>query len=191
MKKIIKTMTVMFALCSVLSAQAATKSPITSANYELQQQKQYVVVNGNNVRLRFEPNTNSSWLHYDNGKARYAPKGTKLTYLGEKGDFYYVEYAGYKVYISKQYSSLTTANSASKPSTQKAQKYYVVVNGTNVRLRTGPSTKYDYFTWDDGSPCYLPKGSYLDYLGQSGDFYKCNYQGHTVYISKKYSYVTK
>jgi len=181
-------MAVMIALSMNIAAQAAVSAPDATANYELQQQKKYVIVNGKNVRLRFEPNLNSSWLHYDNGKPRHAPKGTKLTYLGEKGDFYYVEYAGYKVYISKQYSTLTTGSSNAQVN---AQKYYVVVNGVNVRLRTGPSTKYKYFTWDDGSPCYLPKGSYLDYLGQAGDFYKCNYQGHTVYISKKYSYVTK
>ena len=72
-----------------------------------------------------------------------------------------------------------------------AAAQYVVSTGNHVRLRTGPSTNYPYFTWNDGSPCYLPKGSYLNYVGQAGDFYKCTYQGHTVYISKKFSYITK
>jgi hypothetical protein len=189
MKKIMKSLAVVFALCTLSAMPAQAKSPEKSQNTELQQQR-YVVVNGVNVRLRFEPNLNSSYLHYDNGTPRYAPKGTYLKYLGQKGDFYYVEYAGYKVYISKQYSYLS-GSSTSSAATSSTGKYYVVVNGTNVRLRTGPSTNYPYFTWNDGSPCYLPKGSYLNYVGQAGDFYKCTYQGHTVYISKKFSYITK
>ncbi|MCR4853901.1 MAG: hypothetical protein K5893_09965 [Prevotella sp.] len=189
MKRIMKSLTVMFAMCilSVMPAQA--KSPESVYLTETQQQR-YVVVNGVNVRLRFEPNLSSSYLHYDNGTPRYAPKGTYLKYLGQKGDFYYVQYAGYKVYISKQYSYLS-GGSSSSASAGNSGKYYVVINGVNVRLRTGPSTNYPYFTWNDGSPCYLPKGSYLNYLGQAGDFYKCSYQGHTVYISKKFSYITK
>ena len=112
MKRLVRTMAVMLALSASVAMQAATKAPLSTTNLELQQQKKYVVVNGNGVRLRFEPNLNSSWLRYDNGKPRYAPKGTKLTYLGEKGDFYYVEYAGYKLYISKQYRTTSLGTTA-------------------------------------------------------------------------------
>lgn len=189
MKQIMKSLAVVLGMFALTAMPAQARTPEQSVVTETQQQR-YVVVNGTNVRLRFEPNLNSSYLRYDNGNPRYAPKGTYLTYLGQKGDFYYVQYAGYKVYISKQYSYLTGGNNTAAAPAQSG-KYYVVVNGVNVRLRTGPSTNYPYFTWNDGSPCYLPKGSYLDYIGQAGDFYKCNYQGHTVYISKKFSYVTK
>ena len=65
------------------------------------------------------------------------------------------------------------------------------MNGTNVRLRTGPGTNYAYYTWKDGSPCYLPKGTYLTHLGESGEFYKVDYNGKILYISKKFSYITK
>ncbi len=191
MKRFIKALVMTGLFLTVFSSLAYSKAPLSTNNYAVQQeQKKFVVVNGVNVRLRFEPNTNASWLCYDNGKPRYAPKGTKLTYLGEKGDFYYVQYAGYKLYISKQYSKLTTESNTA-PAAKESKKFFVVVNGTNVRLRTGPGTNYKYFTWDDGSPCYLPKGTYLDYLGEANDFYKCSYKGKTVYISKKYSYVTK
>ena len=63
-------MAVMLALSASVAMQAATKAPLSTTNLEVQQQKKYVVVNGNGVRLRFEPNLNSSWLHYDNGKPR-------------------------------------------------------------------------------------------------------------------------
>ncbi|MBR2101682.1 MAG: SH3 domain-containing protein [Prevotella sp.] len=170
--------TLLMLLAATFTAQA---SDIAPEGDEMQQQT-YVVVNGTNVRLRFEPNLTCSFLCYDNGSPRYAPKGTRLPYLGEKGDFYYVQYDKYKVYISKQYSYIEN---------NKAEKFYVVINGTNVRLRTGPGTNYSYFTWNDGSPCYLPKGTYLGYLGEQNDFYKADYKGHTVYVSKKFSYITK
>ena len=173
-----------------LGSMQANAAVNTSVNTQADTQQKYVIVQGANVRLRFEPNLSSSWLRYDNGKPRYAAKGTRLEYLGESGNFYKVKYAGYQLYISKDYASITTVGEK-KPAAQKKDEFFVVVNGTNVRLRTGPGTNYSYFTWNDGSPCYLPKGSYLKYLGDVGDFYKCDYQGHTVFISKKYSYVTK
>lgn len=182
-----------FAMLSMLlavSSPAQAANPGTPEQTSVQQQKRYVIVNGVNVRLRFAPNLNSSWLHDTAGKPIHAPKGTKLTYLGQEGDFYKVKYAGNEVYISKQYSYLSdgTSTTTTKPA---KESFYVVINGVNVRLRTGPGTNYPYFTWNDGSPCYLPKGSYLKYLGEQNDFYKADYQGKTVFVSKKFSYLTK
>ena len=67
MKRLVRTMAVMLVLSASVAMQAATKAPLSTTNLEVQQQKKYVVVNGNGVRLRFEPNLNSSWLRYDNG----------------------------------------------------------------------------------------------------------------------------
>ena len=189
MKHLFVLFTVMTMLLTGSNAVSAA-TPGTQSETSQQQQQRYVIVNGTNVRLRFAANLNSGWLHDTAGKPIYAPKGTKLTYLGQEGDFYKVKYAGNEVYISKQYSYLSNA-ATTKPATPAKDNYYVVINGTNVRLRTGPSTNHPYFTWNDGSPCYLPKGSYLKYLGEQNDFYKADYQGKTVYVSKKYSYVTK
>ncbi|MBQ4023356.1 MAG: hypothetical protein II612_05060 [Prevotella sp.] len=192
MKQIFKSIVMLLAISTAIPAMASANSPSESILMETQQTKKYVVVNGTNVRLRFEPSLDASWLCYDNGSPRYAKKGTKLAYLGEADGFYYVEFQGNKVYISKDYSYVTTESPATaKTSTKKSDKFYVVVNGTNVRLRTGPGTNYVYYTWKDGSPCYLPKGTYLTHLGESGEFYKVEYNGKTVYISKKFSYITK
>ena len=68
------------------------------------QSKRNVVVNGTNVRLRLEPSLQAGWLHDAKGNPIYAPKGAKLEYKGEKGDFYYVFYKNNYVYISKQFS---------------------------------------------------------------------------------------
>ena len=192
MKQIIKSFVMLLAICAATPATALAKSPSETILTETQQTKKYVVVNGTNVRLRFEPSLDASWLRYDNGSPRDAKKGSRLAYLGEADGFYYVEFQGNKVYISKEFSYVTTESpAAAKPTTQKSDKFYVVVNGTNVRLRTGPGTNYAYYTWKDGSPCYLPKGTYLTHLGESGEFYKVDYNGKILYISKKFSYITK
>lgn len=63
-----------------------------------------VVVTGQNVRLRLEPNLSSQTLTYTDGTNVHPRLGQVLKYLGEEGDFYYVSYKGYNVYISKQFS---------------------------------------------------------------------------------------
>lgn len=95
----------------------------------------------------------------------------------------------------------------------------IVVNGSNVRFRESPSLNAgiycvdimsgaSYFQkgfikdsqvkreyrdsegilrcWD---PIYLPKGTRLPYKGKVGEFYKTAFDGYTLYISAKYSYV--
>lgn len=63
-----------------------------------------VVINGTGVRLRFAPSLNAGWLTWPNGKTRTVSKGTRLTYLGEDGDWYTVSYMGETFYVSKEYS---------------------------------------------------------------------------------------
>lgn len=92
----------------------------------------------------------------------------------------------------------------------------IVINGTHVRLRKGPSTKTGIFCYDanngssvarydfkvkpgketdaDGikyewTPFYLDKGTRLPYLGKAGNFYKTSFNGYTFYISAQYTYV--
>lgn len=91
---------------------------------------------------------------------------------------------------------------------------YIVLTGTNVRLREGPSTKYGYYCYNIASsasvyhnqfitdnnqpakddwgldaewrPYYLPKGTRLPYLGKQGDFYKTKFNDQVFYISAKF-----
>lgn len=147
---------------------------------------QYVVCTGNNVRLRYGPSTNAPMLKYSNGRPIYMNKGQSLTYLGNDSyDFYNVKYNGQSVYISKQFSRLVYNNN--NRNTNSAR--YVVVNGTNVRLRYGPSLNADIYRNSRGAPIFPPKGSSLTYAGQTGDWYKVYYDGRTFYISKQHCYL--
>lgn len=65
-----------------------------------------VVVAGDNVRLRWEASLDGKIYSNSKGKAIYPPKGTKLTYLGEEGNFFKVKYKGNVLYISKDYTYL-------------------------------------------------------------------------------------
>lgn len=59
----------------------------------------------------------------------------------------------------------------------------VAINGNNVRLRTAPSLNAPILT-------LVSRGTILEYLGESGNFYKVNYNGKTAYVTKDYSYIT-
>lgn len=65
-----------------------------------------VVVNGKNVRLRWGPSLNASIYTNGYGKPIYPSKGTRLTYLGQTGNWFKVRYNGNVLYISKDYSYL-------------------------------------------------------------------------------------
>ena len=104
-------------------------------------------------------------------------------------------------------------NVAHVPGTVKGERY-LVINGTNVRLREGPSLRHGYYCinvlsgasvyhnqfvtdknkpkvdeWGleaEWEPYYLPKGTRIPYLGRQGDFYKTKIDGVVFYISAKF-----
>lgn len=187
----------MLAAVAMMATMAWAQTPV----------QDYVVLNGTNVCLRYEPNLQCGWLKDAKGVPTYLKKGTKLEYTGELGDFYEVKYNGQTLYVAKQFAYLqsqgkptktqpaqqTQPQQVQKPETSVAStpadngKPTVTLTGTNVRLRLGPSTSHDFLKNDDGSPCYLPKGTKLTKSGESGDFYKCVYNGHVVYVSKQFA----
>ena len=64
----------------------------------------------------------------------------------------------------------------------------VVVNGVNVRLRRTPEINdYNIIATSSGN-LHPDNGEYLEYLGETYDFYKIRYRGIEAYISKQYSY---
>lgn len=127
-----------------------------------------VVVDGVNVRLRRSPAINNSNiisepLHPNNGE--YLP------YLGMTYDFYKVRYKGYDAYISKRFSHLVNG--------------YVVVDGVNVRLRRTPAINNTNIIIE---PIHPANGEFLEYLGETSDFYKVRFKGYDAYISKQFSH---
>lgn len=66
---------------------------------------------------------------------------------------------------------------------------YVVINGVNLRLRYAPFPDADTFKWSDGTNRHPEKGERYPYLGEEGEFYKINYKGYILYVSKQHAYI--
>ena len=63
-----------------------------------------VLVTGTHVRIRLSPSLKGKILTDGSGKSLYPQKGEKLTCTGESGDFWKVDFAGQKAYISKKFA---------------------------------------------------------------------------------------
>ena len=167
MKKILLTFVMLTVM--VLSAVAAN----------------YVTVTGTDVRLRLKPSLKSETLTNTRGENIHPAKGQKLECLGESGDFYKVKFKGQVVYISKKFARADAV--AKQPAKQATTgQRYVVVTGTDVRLRLQPSLKAGTLQ-RGGVNVHPKKGERIKLMGAEGDFYKVNYQGNYVYIHKKYA----
>lgn len=66
---------------------------------------------------------------------------------------------------------------------------YVVIDGSELRLRLGPSTSADTFKWGDGSNRHPKVGERFLYLGEEGDFYQIDFHGHALWVSKKFTHL--
>ena len=84
---------------------------------------------------------------------------------------------------------VTDENLSKKENNNQQSTKFVVINGTDLRLRLGPSTSADTFKWGDGSNRHPNKGEKYRFLGESGDFYKIDYNGNKVWVSKQYTYL--
>ena len=72
---------------------------------------------------------------------------------------------------------------------QEFSGQYVVINATELRLRFGPSLDDETYKWKDGTNQHPDKGERFPYLGESGDFYKIDYKGQSLWVSKQYTYL--
>ena len=66
---------------------------------------------------------------------------------------------------------------------------YVIIDGSELRLRLGPSTSADTYKWGDGSNRHPKVGEAFRYLGESGDFYKIDFKGTALWVSKLYTHI--
>lgn len=66
---------------------------------------------------------------------------------------------------------------------------FVVIDGSELRLRLGPSTSSETFKWTDGTNRHPNVGDKFRYLGEEGDFYKIDFNGNEVWVSKQYSHI--
>lgn len=65
---------------------------------------------------------------------------------------------------------------------------YVIIDGSNLRLRYGPSLSSDTFKWPDGTNRHPKEGERFRYLGESGDFYKIDFNGNELWVSKQHTH---
>ena len=66
---------------------------------------------------------------------------------------------------------------------------FVVIDGSQLRLRVAPSTSSDTFKWPDGTNRHPNVGDKYRYLGESGDFYKIDFNGNELWVSKQYTHL--
>ena len=66
---------------------------------------------------------------------------------------------------------------------------YVVIDGSELRLRLGPSTSSETLKWGDGSNRHPEVGERFRLMDESEDFYKIDYKGNEVWVSKQFSHV--
>ena len=63
----------------------------------------------------------------------------------------------------------------------------VIVTGTGVRLRLGPSLQAEILSDFYGKSIHPKKGEYLEYIGEVDGWYHVRYNGDDVWISKDFS----
>lgn len=123
-----------------------------------------VDTNGTNLNVRASNSTSSSII----GKVK---DNSYLTILNEKGSFYYVEYLENTYgYVHKDYVNILSSN----------VKRVDTGDGSNLNVRTGPSTSYAQFE-------KVRHKDYVIVLSNQGSFSKVLFEGNKVgYVSNTY-----
>ncbi|WP_338912983.1 SH3 domain-containing protein [Clostridium perfringens] len=133
------------------------------------------------LNVRSEASTSSKVIGSLSGNS-------KVTIVGEEGEFYKIEYKGSHGYVAKEYvKDVTEINNSNqgtqtpeKPSTPETTKKTGIVNvssSLNVRSEASTSSKVI------GS---LSGNSKVTIVGEEGAFYKIEYKGSHGYVAKEY-----
>lgn len=95
---------------------------------------------------------------------------------------------------ARQQEHASTQRQQQRPQQQSSASYgssgrKVVIDGTGVRLRFGPSLNAGYLTWANGAMRSVKKGTRLQYVGETDGWYQVSYLGNIFYVSKDFSYL--
>ncbi|WP_419747618.1 SH3 domain-containing protein [Clostridium perfringens] len=113
---------------------------------------------------------------------------SKVTIVGEEGEFYKIEYKGSHGYVAKEYvKDVTESNNSNqgtqtpeKPSTPESTEKTGIVNvSSSLNVREGASTSSKVI----GS---LSGNTKVIIVGEEGAFYKIEYKGSHGYVAKEY-----
>ena len=154
-------------------------------------------INQNRTSLKFEDKCALASLYAAIGKVEDDPvsKGKcawlynqAISFNEEKAKALFAKNdATYGINIEEIVNSVRKA-AASVPGVSSPQfAKSVVVTGTNVRLRRGPSLQAEILTDFYGKNIHPNKGEYLEYIGEADSFYKVRYHGEEVWISKDFT----
>ena len=153
-----------------------------------------VNISGSKLNLRQKASTSSKILARLSG-------GTRVTVLGESGNWYHVDYNGTLGYLSRDYVRVTgeaptaaptnepTAEPTPEPAPEPTQAPetgrtgVVNISGSKLNLRQKASTSSKILA-------RLSGGTRVTVLGESGGWYHVNYSGTLGYLSKAYVRVT-
>lgn len=190
-------------------APAPQSSPANTEAATAAPTGQYVTITGNAVRLRTGPGLNYGvYTQVDKGKTIPLVSTKDDWYcLNYNGRTLYVAKEFARVSGSSTAESPSNAAGASpnaagtspnaagapsnaagapsnatntKTTTAPSSGKYVTINGSGVRLRTGPGENYGIYA-------KLEKGARVPYVSTSGDWYCVNYSGRTLYVSSKFA----
>lgn len=92
--------------------------------------------------------------------------------------------------VAKEGENINKAKSTSQMISNDIVKT-VVVTGTNVRLRLAPNLQSNVLTNSNGENVHPEKGEHLKYLGETSEFYRVEYRGQNVWISKQFTVPSK
>ena len=133
------------------------------------------------LNVRSEASTSSKVIGSLSGNS-------KVTIVGEEGEFYKIEYKGSHGYVAKEYvKDVTEINNSNqgtqtpeKPSTSETTKKTGIVNvSSSLNVRSEASTSSEVI----GS---LSGNSKVIIIGEEGAFYKIEYKGSHGYVAKEY-----
>lgn len=126
-------------------------------------------VNASSLRMRSEPNTTSSTISV-------APRNDCVVVISKEGDWYKVNYNLKVGYMHADYLKVLTR--------ENAELGYGKVSGSNVNLRSGPSTSY-------GKVAVAAKGDKAYIIGLNDGWYKVIYGSNICYIRSDYLELTE
>lgn len=138
-------------------------------------------VEGSNLRVRTAPSLSASTFGY-------LLNGEEVEITGESGNWYAIKYKGETGYCSKDYvkkiGNSTSDNNSNgstntTPNTPTTFKGEVINADAGLRVRAGASTSSSILG-------HIYTGSKVDVIGESGSWYKINYNGKEAYVSKDY-----
>ncbi|MGL5152465.1 MAG: SH3 domain-containing protein [Clostridium sp.] len=140
-------------------------------------EKKYGVVNvKTSLNVRSGAGTNHSVI-------ATLPRDKKVEIVGESGDWYKISFDGKQGYASKQYINLETSGGGQTPEppvTPPSDKKYGIVNvNDSLNVRSGAGTNHSVIA-------SLPKNKKVEIIGESGNWFKINFDGREGFVSKDY-----